>query len=77
LYQRITELAAHSMRRAASLSDKPDFSSANARRRRSERRSALPLGLGTGIHLRYQLCIIYTEVKKVSSPRRVVHPKPD
>ena len=50
------------MRRATWLSDKPDFSNANARRRRSDSRSALPFGLGTGTLLLYHYCIIYAAV---------------
>ncbi|HEU0139041.1 MAG TPA: carbon-nitrogen hydrolase family protein, partial [Bryobacteraceae bacterium] len=47
-----------------SLRDNPDFSNANARRRRSESRSALPVGLGTGIRLLHHYCIIYATVYK-------------
>jgi hypothetical protein len=48
LNHRITELAAQWMRRPTSLRDKPVFSKAKARRRRSSSRSALPFGLRIG-----------------------------
>ena len=47
-YQRITELAPHPTRRAASLREQPESTKAKARWRRSSSRSAPPFGLGIG-----------------------------
>ena len=57
-----------------SLSDKPDFSNSNARRRRSDKRSALPLGLGTGICLLCHYCIIDAPLYNVRKPKESSKP---
>src|SRR5207249_2245084 len=53
--QRITELALDLIRRPTSLRERPRSNKAKARLRRSSNRSALPLGLGTGVFLLYLL----------------------
>src|SRR2546429_8453658 len=53
--QRITELALDLIRRPTSLRERPRSNKAKARLRRSSNRSALPLGMGTGVFLLYLL----------------------
>ena len=59
LNHRMTELAAQRIRRPTSLRDKPVFSNAKARRRRSSSRSALPFGLGIGVVFPQHLLLHY------------------
>lgn len=50
----MTELAPQPMRRAASLSEQPESTKANAPRRRSSSRSPRPFGLGIGVQAEKQ-----------------------
>jgi hypothetical protein len=58
----MTELASHPSRRATSFKESPASTNLNARRRRSERTPAEPLGLMSRHPPNADYCIIYEDI---------------